>query len=419
MDCRFCKNPLSTKFVDLINCPPSNSFLSAKELEEPEKYYPLTIYVCDKCYLVQVDEYKKAREIFNADYVYFSSYSKSWVEHARKYVTSMIERFGYDQNSLVVEIASNDGYLLQHFKNKNVPVLGIEPTKNTANVAILKGIPTIIEYFGSDFANRFTQSGQKANLLIGNNVLAHVPDIGDFVYGLKIALAPDGVITMEFPHLLRLIEECQFDTIYHEHYSYLSFTTVQKMFRSRQLELFDVEEHPTHGGSLRIFARHIDDIQKQITPRVRQMLEKEQAAGITSINYYNNFQLRVNHIKDKLLTFLMEKKKQGKSVIGYGAAAKGNTLLNYAGLKGNDLIKFVVDAAPSKQGKFLPGSHIPVYPEYKIREERPDYIIILPWNLKEEIMEQLTYVAEWGCSFVVFIPELSVISHQERITRSA
>jgi hypothetical protein len=419
MDCRFCKNPLSTKFVDLINCPPSNSFLSAKELEEPEKYYPLAIYVCDKCFLVQVDEYKKAKDIFNADYVYFSSYSKSWVEHARKYVNSMVERFGYDQNSLVVEIASNDGYLLQHFKAKNVPVLGIEPTKNTANVAILKGIPTIIEYFGSDFAYKFVESGQKANLLIGNNVLAHVPDIGDFVNGLKIALAPDGVITMEFPHLLRLIEECQFDTIYHEHYSYLSFTTVQKIFRSRQLELFDVEEHPTHGGSLRIFARHIEDTQKQISPRVHQMLEKEQTAGITSMNYYSNFQLRVNHIKDKLLAFLMEKKKQGKSIIGYGAAAKGNTLLNYAGVKGNDLIKFVVDAAPSKQGKFLPGSHIPVYPEYKIREERPDYIIIFPWNLKEEIMEQLAYVREWGCSFVVFIPELNIISNRERITRSA
>ena len=415
MYCRFCKNPLLIKFVDLINCPPSNSFLTVKELDEPEKYYPLTIYVCDKCYLVQVDEFKKAKEIFNGDYVYFSSYSKSWVEHARKYVDSMIERFGFNQKSLVIEIASNDGYLLQHFNDKGVPVMGIEPTKNTANVAILKGIPTIIEYFGSEFANKLTQNGQQADLLIGNNVLAHVPDIDDFVNGLQTALAPHGVITMEFPHLLRLIEECQFDTIYHEHYSYLSFTTVQKIFKSHQLELFDVEEHPTHGGSLRIFGRHLDDTQKQISPRVYEMVAKEQAAGITSMEYYSNFQVRVNQIKDKLLMFLMQQKQQGKTVIGYGAAAKGNTLLNYAGIKGNDLIKFVVDAAPSKQGKFLPGSHIPVHSEDKIREHRPDYIIILPWNLKAEIMEQLSYVTEWGCSFVVFIPELKIFAKSEKV----
>ena len=419
MDCRFCKNPLHTKFVDLNNCPPSNSFLTAKELEKPEQYYPLAIYVCEKCYLVQVDEYKKAKEIFNGEYVYFSSYSKSWVEHARKYVDCMIERFKFNQKSLVVEIASNDGYLLQHFMAKGVPVLGIEPTENTANVAIRKGIPTLVEYFGSAFADKLVQSGKKADLLVGNNVLAHVPDIGDFVQGLKIALASDGVITMEFPHLFRLIEECQFDTIYHEHYSYLSFTTVQKIFRSHQLELFDVEEHPTHGGSLRIFARHVDDTSKQVSPRVYAMLAKEQAAGMTSMAYYANFQTRVNRIKDKLLSFLMKKRKEGKSVIGYGAAAKGNTLLNYAGIKGDDLIKFVVDAAPSKQGKFLPGSHIPVYPEYKIREYRPDYIAILPWNLKEEIMEQLSYVTEWGCAFVVFIPELRIFSFPERLVRSA
>lgn len=414
MDCRFCKKPLSTKFVDLINCPPSNSFLSAKELDEPEKYYPLAIYVCDNCYLVQVDEYKKATEIFNSDYVYFSSYSKSWVEHARRYVESMIERFGYNENSLVIEIASNDGYLLQHFKNKGVPVLGIEPTKNTANVAILKGIPTITEYFSSEFAGKLNSRGQKANLLVGNNVLAHVPDIDDFVFGLKTALVHDGVITMEFPHLLRLVEECQFDTIYHEHYSYLSFTTVQKIFRSHQLELFDVEEQPTHGGSLRIFARHLDDTTKEISPRVEEMLAKELAAGVTTMEYYQNFQQRVNTIKNKLLAFLLEKRKQGKTVIGYGAAAKGNTLLNYAGIKGDDLIKFVVDAAPSKQGKFLPGSHIPVYSEEKIREWRPDYIVILPWNLKDEIIEQLSYTNEWGCSFVVFIPELKVYSLAEK-----
>ena len=418
MNCRFCKKPLTTKFVDLINCPPSNAFLSPEHLNEPEEYFPLTIFVCDSCYLVQVDEYKKAKEIFNSDYVYFSSYSKSWVEHARRYVDSMIDRFGFNENSLVVEIASNDGYLLQHFKNKGVPVLGVEPTKNTANVAILKGIPTITEYFSTEFAEKLSNRRQKANLLIGNNVLAHVPDIDDFVQGLKTALGNEGVITMEFPHLLRLVEDCQFDTIYHEHYSYLSFTTVKKIFESHGLELFDVEEQPTHGGSLRIFAKHSDDTKKQISQRVGDMLAKEKAAGITTLEYYQNFQERVNTIKYKLLSFLLEKKQAGKKVIGYGAAAKGNTLLNYAGVKGDDLVQFVIDAAPSKQGKYLPGSHIPVYPEAKIKEYRPDYIIIFPWNLKEEIVEQLSYVAEWNCEFVVFIPDTKLIK-ASRIEKAA
>ena len=405
MNCRFCKKALTTKFVDLNNCPPSNSFLSAQQLNEPECYYPLTTYVCDECFLVQIDEYKKAREIFNNDYVYFSSYSKSWVEHARRYADSMVDRFHFDENSLVVEIASNDGYLLQHFKNKGIPVLGIEPTKNTANVAIIKGIPTITEYFTTEFALRLNQRRQKANLLVGNNVLAHVPDIDDFVQGLKTALHHDGVITMEFPHLLRLVEDCQFDTIYHEHFSYLSFTTVKKIFEAHGLEMFDVEEQPTHGGSLRIFAKHMDDTTKSISPRVQSMLDKEKSAGVTTLAYYQNFQERVNAIKYKLLEFLVEKKNAGKSVAGYGAAAKGNTLLNYAGVKGDDLIQYVVDAAPSKQGKYLPGSHIPVCSEQKIRETRPDYIIIFPWNLKEEIIEQLSYVSEWNCEFVVFVPD--------------
>jgi 2-polyprenyl-3-methyl-5-hydroxy-6-metoxy-1,4-benzoquinol methylase len=409
MNCRFCKNPLTIKFVDLVNCPPSNSFLSVEQLNEPEDYYPLSIFVCDKCYLVQVDEYKKAKEIFNSEYVYFSSYSKSWVEHARKYVESMIARFGYNEDSLVIEIASNDGYLLQHFKNKGVPVLGVEPTKNTANVAILKGIPTITEYFSTEFAQKLSQRRQKANLLVGNNVLAHVPDIYDFVEGLKVALLPGGVITMEFPHLLRLVEDCQFDTIYHEHYSYLSFTTVKKIFESHDLEMFDVEEQPTHGGSLRIFAKHANDRSKEISPRVNQMMAKEEAAGITTQHYYQNFQERVNSVKYRLLEFLLEKKQAGETVVGYGAAAKGNTLLNYAGVKGDDLIQYVVDAAPSKQGKYLPGSHIPVYSEARIRATRPDYIIIFPWNLKDEIIEQLSYVAEWNCEFVVFIPDTRVI----------
>lgn len=408
MNCRFCKAPLSNKFVDLFNCPPSNAFLSFEQLNEPEIYYPLAIYVCSECYLVQVDEYKKAKEIFNSEYVYFSSYSKSWVEHARKYVGAVTERFQLNKQSLVIEIASNDGYLLQHFKNKGIPVLGIEPTNNTANVAILKGIPTMVEYFSTEFAQNLTRQGKKADLLVGNNVIAHVPDIGNFVEGLKIALAPTGVITMEFPHLLRLVEDCQFDTIYHEHYSYLSFTTIQKIFGAHELELFDVEEQPTHGGSLRIFAKHNTDLTKTISTNVQAMLEKEAKAGITTLEYYQNFRERVDNIKHELLAFLIEQKKAGKKVIAYGAAAKGNTLLNYAGIKGNDLIQFVVDAAPSKQGKFLPGSHIPVYDESKLQESRPDFIIILPWNLKDEIMEQLAFVTEWGCQFVVFIPAVQI-----------
>lgn len=408
MNCRFCKEPLYNKFVDLINSPPSNSFLSFDQLNGPETYYPLTIYACSKCYLVQVDEYKKAEDIFNSEYVYFSSYSKSWVEHARQYVEDMVSRFGYNEDSYVIEIASNDGYLLQHFRDRGVPVLGIEPTTNTANVAILKGIPTITDYFGSKFAKKLSHQRKKANLLIGNNVLAHVPDIDDFVEGLKVALRKGGVITMEFPHLLRMVEDCQFDTIYHEHYSYLSFTTVQKVFAAHGLELFDVQEMPTHGGSLRIFAKHIKDTQKKITPNVQAMLDKESAAGITTTEYYENFQARVDSIKHELLGFLLDQAKAGKKVIGYGAAAKGNTLLNYAGIKGDDLIKFVVDAAPSKQGKYLPGSHIPVYDESRIRDYKPDYIIILPWNLKEEIIEQLSYVSEWDGKFVVFIPHVQV-----------
>jgi hypothetical protein len=357
---------------------------------------------------VQVDEYKKATEIFNNDYVYFSSYSKSWVEHARIYVEAVTERFNLNEESFVVEIASNDGYLLQHFASKNIPVLGIEPTTNTANVAIMKGIPTITEYFSAEFANYLKHKRKKATLLIGNNVLAHVPDIGDFVEGLKIALRKKGVITMEFPHLLRLVLDCQFDTIYHEHYSYLSFTTVKKVFEAHELEMFDVEETSTHGGSLRIFAKHKNDTHRNISHNVKDMLDKESEAGINTIEFYQNFQGRASKIKNEMLMFLLSQKKAEKKIIGYGAAAKGNTLLNYAGIKGNDLINFVVDAAPSKQGKYLPGSHIPVYDESKINEFRPDFIVILPWNLKEELLEQLSYVRQWGCQFVVFIPSIQV-----------
>ncbi|MEJ1238552.1 class I SAM-dependent methyltransferase [Chryseolinea sp. T2] len=408
MNCRFCSAPLSSKFAELVNSPLSNSFLTRDQLNEPETYFPLTIYACSNCHLVQVDEYKNAREIFNNDYVYFSSYSTSWVAHAKRYVESMITRFGYNKESLVVEIASNDGYLLQHFNNAGVPVLGVEPTTNTARVAIEKGIPTLTEYFTADFAKLLVSLGKGADLVLGNNVLAHVPNINDFVEGLKIVLKPTGVVTMEFPHLLKMVEQCQFDTIYHEHYSYLSFTTVQKVFAAHGLELFDVEEQPTHGGSLRIFAKHVNDTSKAVTSNVARMLKKEADAGMLTREYYKSFQAQVNAIKNQFLRFLIECQDNGGKVIGYGAAAKGNTLMNYAGLKGNDLIKFVVDAAPSKQGKFLPGSHIPVYNEQKIAEYRPDYVIIFPWNLKDEIMNQLAYIREWGGQFAVFVPKLQV-----------
>jgi 2-polyprenyl-3-methyl-5-hydroxy-6-metoxy-1,4-benzoquinol methylase len=408
MNCRFCNAPLSNKFAELVNSPLSNAFLTREQLNEPETYFPLTIYACSNCHLVQVDEYYKATEIFNSDYVYFSSYSTSWVAHAKRYAEMMAKRFGYNKDSLVMEIASNDGYLLQHFNNLGVPVLGIEPTANTAQVAIAKGIPSITEYFTTDFAKKLVTDGKQADLVLGNNVLAHVPNINDFVEGLKTVLKPGGVVTMEFPHLLQLVEHCQFDTIYHEHYSYLSFTTVQKVFAAHGLTLFDVEEQPTHGGSLRIFAKHTNDGTKEISNNVSNMLKKEAAAGMLTSEYYKSFQDRVNAIKYQFLQFLIEKKAKGQKVIGYGAAAKGNTLINYAGVKGDDLIEFVVDAAPSKQGKFLPGSHIPVYDQQKIKEARPDFVIIFPWNLKEEIMNQLSYISEWGGKFVVFVPTTQV-----------
>jgi SAM-dependent methyltransferase len=408
MNCRFCSAPLSNKFVELVSSPLSNSFLTKEQLNEPETYFPLTIYACSNCHLVQIDEYKKASEIFNNYYVYFSSYSTSWVAHAKRYVEAMISRFGYNRSSLVVEIASNDGYLLQHFTHAGVPVLGIEPTKNTALVAMDKGIPTLTEYFTADFARLLVGLGKSADLILGNNVLAHVPNINDFVEGLRIVLKPRGVVTMEFPHLLKLVEQWQFDTIYHEHYSYLSFTTVEKVFALHGLELFDVEEQPTHGGSLRIFAKHASDDSKQISSNVANMLRMEADAGMLTNDYYKTFQVHVDFIKNQFLQFLIDKKTSAQKVIGYGAAAKGNTLINYAGVKGADLIQFVVDASPSKQGKFLPGSHIPVYDQQMIRQYQPDYVIIFPWNLKEEIMSQLSYIQEWGGKFAVFIPELHV-----------
>jgi SAM-dependent methyltransferase len=357
--------------------------------------------------LVQVDELEKADAIFNADYTYFSSFSTSWLQHAKSYTDYMTNRFGFNENSLVVEVASNDGYLLQYFKEKNIPVLGVEPTANTAQVAIEKGIDNIVDFFGSKLATE--KLSAKADLILGNNVLAHVPDINDFVKGVKIALKPEGVNTFEFPHLLQMIAHNQFDTIYHEHFSYLSLTNLVSVFEKQGLEIFDVQELPTHGGSLRIFSKHKEDQSKQIEPAVTLMLEKEEKAGLSSLGYYQDFQQKVDKIKYDFVEFLIQEKRKGKKIIGYGAAAKGNTLLNYCGIKGNDLIEFVVDASPYKQNKLLPGSRIPVHGSEMIAQYKPDYIIIFPWNLKQEIMTQLDYTRAWGVKFVIAIPELTIL----------
>jgi SAM-dependent methyltransferase len=353
---------------------------------------------------------KKAAEIFDSKYTYFSSYSTSWLAHAKAYVEMMMNRFGFSDKSQVMEIASNDGYLLQYFQEYNVPVLGIEPAANTAEVARKKGIETIVDFFGSQFAHdRLVDNNIKADLIIGNNVLAHVPDINDFVKGLKIALQEDGVITMEFPHLLRLVEECQFDTIYHEHFSYLSLIAVKRIFECQNLELFDVEELPTHGGSLRIFVKHDTDKSKNISSNVESLLNKEKKEGLHTMDYYLNFQERVDSIKYAVWDFLLQQKKAKKTVIGYGAAAKGNTLLNYCGIKGTDLISFVVDASPHKQNKFLPGSRIPVHELSSIEEFKPDVVIVFPWHITKESREQLQYIKDWGGRFVVFVPELKIL----------
>ncbi|MES2681200.1 MAG: class I SAM-dependent methyltransferase [Bacteroidota bacterium] len=408
MECRFCKTTVNKQFADLINSPASNSYLRAAQLNEPEVFFPLKVMVCEKCFLVQVDEYKKSADIFNNDYAYFSSFSTSWLAHCKKYTDMMTGRFGFGANSLVAEIASNDGYLLQYFKEKNVPVLGIEPTANTAAVAIEKGIPTVVDFFGVKLATKLAGEGKQADLLLGNNVLAHVPDINDFVGGMKVMLKANGVITMEFPHLYQLVLNNQFDTIYHEHFSYLSFSTVSRIFDAQGLVMFDVEEIPTHGGSLRIFAKHNNDNSNPVSERVAALLKKEKDAGMLSIDYYSNFQDKIETIKMNLLEFLLQQKKAGKTVAAYGAAAKGNTLLNYCGVK-KDLVSFVVDANPHKQNKFMPASHIPICNEDMIRETKPDFILILPWNIKEEITKQLSYVNNWGCKFVVPVPKLEVL----------
>ncbi|MBX7242071.1 MAG: class I SAM-dependent methyltransferase [Bacteroidia bacterium] len=406
MKCRFCNQALEHEFVDLGFSPPSNSFLTQNQLNEPEVYFPLKIMVCHQCFLVQIDEFARHDEIFNSDYAYFSSFSTTWLAHAKAYTELMTSRFGLGSESKVMEIASNDGYLLQYFKEKNIPVLGIEPTANTAKVAQEKGIESIVDFFGVKLATEIAQN-RKADVLLGNNVLAHVPDINDFVGGMKIVLKEKGVITMEFPHLLQLIEKNQFDTIYHEHFSYLSFTTVKQIFEKHGLVLFDVQEIPTHGGSLRIYAKHSENQSLEIEDSVNTLLKKEKDFGMTNLAIYQNYQTKSDTVKNDFLAFLLEMKKEGKSVAAYGAAAKGNTLLNYAGIR-KDLLSFVVDASPHKQGKFLPGVHIPVVKKEHLMESKPDFVVILPWNLKEEISGQLNFIREWGGRFVVAVPKLEV-----------
>lgn len=404
--CRFCKAPLSHVFADLGTSPLCESYIKPEDANKMEPFFTLKAYVCDQCFLVQLEEFVTPDKIFS-DYAYFSSYSSSWLRHVSNYSNQMIERFGYNKDSLVGEIASNDGYLLQYFVEKGIPVLGIEPAANVAEHAIKKGIRTAVQFFGRDTAKELAHQYGKVDLLAGNNVLAHVPDLNDFVAGIPILLKKTGVLTMEFPHLLRLMEENQFDTIYHEHFSYFSFTTAKKVFDFHGITLFDVEELPTHGGSLRIYGRHEEDQSKPVTARVTALLEREMKAGVTHLDFYKNFGEQVKETKRKLLEFLIEVRRNGKTLAGYGAPGKGNTLLNYCGIR-TDFIDYTVDRSPHKQGNLLPGTRIPIYPPEKINETKPDYVLILPWNLKEEIMEQMSHIREWGGQFVVPIPEINV-----------
>ena len=405
--CRFCAAPLSHSFADLGMSPPSNAFLKREQLGRMEKFYPLHARVCGACFLVQLEEFETPEQIFS-DYAYFSSYSESWLAHARAYAGMMTARFGLGTKSKVVEIASNDGYLLQYFVAQGIPVLGIEPAANVAKAAEKKGVPSLVKFFGTRTANELIAQGTHADLLLGNNVLAHVPDLNDFVAGMKILLAAHGVITMEFPHLLRLMQENQFDTIYHEHFSYFSFLTVQRVFAKHGLVLFDVEEIPTHGGSLRVYAGHSEDAAKAVTQRVADLLARERAAGLDRIDAYSAFDEQVKETKRRLLDFLIGVKRAGKRIAGYGAPAKGNTLLNYCGIRA-DFIDYTVDRNPHKQGCFLPGVHIPIYGPEHIREMRPDYVLILPWNLKDEIVAQMAEVRSWGGRFVLPIPQVRVL----------
>jgi hypothetical protein len=404
--CRFCAAPLRETFVDLGMSPLCQTHIEPGQLGSSEPFYPLHVFVCTRCFLVQLPEHVAPPAIFE-EYAYFSSYSQSWLDHAKGYVDTISGRLGLGESSLVVELASNDGYLLQYFKAKAIPVLGIEPARNVAKAAIDKGIPCVTEFFGASLARRLVAEGRRADLILGNNVLAHVPDINDFVAGMKVLLGEGGVVTMEFPHLVRLIEGNQFDTIYHEHFSYLSFTTVKEIFAAHGLALFDVDELPTHGGSLRIYACHAHDGSRPLSAKASALEEREAKWGIRTLGPYREFGARVHATKRDILAFFIEAKRSGKSVAGYGAPGKGNTLLNYCGIR-TDFLDYTVDRNPYKQGKFTPGTRIPIYPPERIAETRPDFVFILPWNLEDEVVAQNAFVREWGCRFVVPIPQLTV-----------
>jgi SAM-dependent methyltransferase len=404
--CRFCRAPVEAVFADLGMSPLANSYLPPERANSMEPFYPLRALVCGECFLVQLEEFETPQRIFS-DYAYFSSYSSSWIEHSHRYADQMVTRLGLDEGSHVVEIASNDGYLLQFFHERQIPVLGIEPAANVAKVALQKGIPTLVEFFGEVTARSLAQESA-ADLLLGNNVLAHVPDLNDFVAGMKILLKPGGVITMEFPHLMRLMEENQWDTIYHEHFSYFSFLTVSQVFGTHGLRVFDVEELPTHGGSLRIYGAHAEDRDKPESEAARELLARERAAGYERLETYLGYGGRVEQDKRQILRFLTELKEQGLRIAGYGAPAKGNTLLNYCGVR-RDFLDYTCDLNPHKQGHFLPGSHIPIRSPEALREDKPDVVLILPWNLKDEIVQQLSFIGDWGGRFAARTPELALL----------
>jgi hypothetical protein len=407
VNCRHCNSPLEHTFLDLGFAPPSNAYLSCEDLAKPEKYYPLKIKVCAQCWLVQTEDYTRADELFSSDYAYFSSTSTGWLIHAASYAEKMTRQLNLAKDSLVIEVASNDGYLLKNFVAAGIPCLGIEPTASTAAAAEKLGIPVMREFFGEQLGKQLATSCKQADLIAGNNVYAHVPDINDFTRGLKAALKPGGTITLEFPHLMRLIEHTQFDTVYHEHFSYFSLYTVERIFKAAGLRVWDLEELPTHGGSLRIYGCHAED-GREITPVVSAMLAEEALRGLQTLATYQNFQAKANRVKDDLLAFLIEQKRAGIRVAAYGAAAKGNTLLNYAGVK-PDLLPFVCDAAAAKQGKFMPGSHIPILAPAALDDQRPDYLVILPWNIAAEVKQQNAKLAALGTKFVTAVPKLEIL----------
>ncbi len=406
MKCRHCDHPLTHLFLDLGFAPPSNAYLTSDDLSRPEKYFPLKVRVCDSCWLVQTEDYAQVHELFSAEYAYFSSTSQGWLLHAKRYAEEIVEKLKLGPSSLVIEIASNDGYLLKNFVAMDIPCLGIEPTASTAEAAERQGIPILREFFGYALAKQLASQEQRADLIVGNNVYAHVPDINDFTLGLQATLKAGGTITLEFPHLLQLIAQVQFDTVYHEHFSYLSLLAVERIFRSAALRVFDVYKIDTHGGSLRVFGCHMDD-PRPTSPNVNELLREEETQGLKSLDTYSNFQAKANQVKNDLLDFLLAQKKAGKKIVAYGAAAKGNTLLNYAGVK-PDLLPVIFDAAAAKQGKFMPGSHIPILAPQELETTPPDYVVILPWNIAAEVKAQLSALSAGGCRFVTAVPRLEI-----------